>query len=285
MKLERQQFECRLCGFELMPKQWGGAECDACGSVSVAVVPTNEELAEFYRAFNEAYKGGGSSEGKNLTRYARRYLHIIQKYTETGTLIDIGSSTNPFPSYAANEGFNVTALDYIKPVDISQQVRFIQGSIDDEDIALQYENTFDVVTAWAVVEHLPRPQISAKIMANICRPGGMIFLSTPEIGTFLTNYSIGRSGWFYPPEHLNLLSPAAVSNIFEAYDCTLVKWGRLELTPVRFLARYGIGLFEATIGVLIRTMLPRKWQTLRDSRVHKFTGITYFVLRKTPRDP
>lgn len=280
MILKRQQAECRLCGFELIPKQWGGGECSMCKSVSVTVVPTNEELAKYYRTFNEAYKGGGSSEGRNLRRYACRYLNIIQKYIKSGMLIDIGSSTNPFPSHASAEGFDVTALDYIKPVEISQQVRFIQGSIDDEDIALRFENTFDVVTAWAVIEHLPRPQVSAKIMANICRPGGMLFLSTPEMGTILTNYSVGRSGWFYPPEHLNLISPVAISKIFEPYGCTLVKWGRLELTPARFFARYGIGLIETAIGILIKTVLPKKWQSLRDTHTHKFTGITYFVLRK-----
>jgi hypothetical protein len=117
-------------------------------------------------------------------------------------------------------------------------------------------------------------------MASICRPGGMLFLSTPEIGTLLTNYSIGRSRWFYPPEHLNLISPIAVSNIFEPYGCIVVKWGRLELTPARFLARYGVGFLEATIGVPIKLALPKKWQDLRDTRVHRFSGITYFVLKK-----
>lgn len=280
MEQYQQQCECRLCGYQLTPKQWGGGECGACGSVSVTVVPTNEVLGDFYRTYNEAYKGGGGSEGKNLKRYARRYLGIVQEYVKTGTLIDIGSSTNPFPSYAASEGFEVTALDYIKPEDISPQVRFIQGNIDDEDLASRHRNEFDVVTAWAVAEHLPRPKISARIMASICRPGGMLFLSTPEIGTLLTNHSIGRSRWFYPPEHLNLISPSALSMIFAPYGCTIVKWGRLELTPARFLARYGVGLFEAAIGMPVKFTLPSKWQSLRDSRVHRFNGVSYFVLKK-----
>jgi hypothetical protein len=280
VELERQKFECRLCGCELIPKQWGGGECASCGSVSVAVVPTNEVLAKFYLAYNEKYKGGGSSEGKNLKRYASRYLDIVQRYAKSGLLIDVGSSTNPFPSQAVSAGFNVTALDYVRPTGLAPQVLFIQGNVDDEGLALHYRNRFDLVTAWAVAEHLPRPKVSASVMASICRPGGLIFLSTPEIGTFLTNYSIGRSRWFYPPEHLNLISPTAVSNIFESYGCTVVKWGRLELTPARFLARYGVGLLEATIGLLIKLAFPKKWQGLRDAQVHRFSGITYFVLKK-----
>lgn len=271
---------CRLCDSELVLKRWVGGECDNRGSVSTATTPTNEELAEFYRAFNEKYKGGGSSEGINLKRYARSYLNIVQKYINNRVLIDIGSFTNPFPNLAAREGFEVTLLDYIKPINLSQNVKFTQGSIDDESVALRYLNNFDVVTAWAVAEHLPRPTISAKIMASICRPGGIILLTTPEIGTLLFKYSVGRTGWFYPPEHLNLISPKAISKIFEDCGCTLVKWGRLEITPLRFVAGYAMGQLEAAIGFLIRTVLHKKWASLRDSKIHSFEGITYFVLRK-----
>ena len=278
--LVKQRSECRLCGFELIPKHWGGGECSNCNSVSVTEVPTNEELADYYYKFNKSYKGGGSSEGKNLRRYSNRYLKLVKKYINAGSLIDIGSSTNPFPSDAANEGFEVTALDYVKPMDISQHVKFVQGSVDDEGIASQFNNAFDVVTAWAVIEHLPRPRVSAKIIANICRSGGYIFLSTPEIGTNLTNHSVGRSSWFFPPEHLNLISPSAISIIFESHGCTLETWGRLELTPTRFIARYGIGLVETVAGILIKKVMPKKWLSSRDSKTHKFTGITYFVLRK-----
>jgi hypothetical protein len=117
-------------------------------------------------------------------------------------------------------------------------------------------------------------------MANLCQSGGLIFLSTPEIGTSLTNHSIGRSGWFYPPEHLNLLSPAAISKIFQAHDCELIKWGRLELNPVRYILRYGIGIAETGLGYLTKVVMPKKWQLLRNTKVHKFTGITYFVIKK-----
>lgn len=272
--------ECRLCGHEIATGIWGGGECVSCGSVSVGKTPTNEELAEFYRKFNESYKGGGSSEGKNLNRYAQKYLGIINKYSKSGTLIDIGSSTNPFPDVAAIHGFEVTVLDYIRPQNLSESVRYVCGSIDDESIPGRLGRQFDVVSAWAVIEHLPRPLISAKLMVELCRPGGFIFLSTPEIGTNLTRFSLGRSGWFYPPEHLNLVSPKAVSIAFSAHGCDLIEWGRLELSLPRFAIRYGIGLFESIIGLPVYTFMNGYWRKLRETRRHLFKGVTYFVLRR-----
>ena len=163
---------CRLCGQLTDTQAWGGAECSGCGSVSTAVVPSNETLAAFYNQFNQSYQGGGNSEGKNLKRYSHRYLQIINQYCKKGSLIDIGSSTNPFPNDAQTAGFQVTALDYIKPKDISPQVNFVQGSIDDDNIDYEIKQRFDIVTAWAVAEHLPRPLISAKIMANLLAKAG-----------------------------------------------------------------------------------------------------------------
>jgi len=272
--------ECRLCGHQISVGIWGGGECASCGSVSVERTPTSEELTDFYRKFNETYKGGGSSEGKNLNRYAQKYLDIVSRFSKSGSLIDIGSSTNPFPDVAFANGFDVTVLDYIKPRNLSESVRYVCGSIDDETIPGQIGRQFDAVSGWAVIEHLPRPLVSVKLMVELCRPGGFIFLSTPEIGTNLTRFSLGRSGWFYPPEHLNLVSPKAVETAFAAHECALVEWGRLELSLPRFAVRYGIGVFESLVGMPAYAFLNGYWRKLRDTRRHLFKGVTYFVLRR-----
>ena len=74
---------------------------------------------------SQGSRGGGRSGGRNMARYAQRYLSIIQKYTTSGKLLDVGSSVNPFPSIAAENGYNVSVLDYAKPEGLSFQVNFI----------------------------------------------------------------------------------------------------------------------------------------------------------------
>jgi SAM-dependent methyltransferase len=280
MDIPNATISCRLCAFPVQTKQWQGAECDHCGSVSSHRLPTEAELARFYNQYNRLYQGGGSSEGKNLQRYSNRYLEIVQRYAKQGHLLDIGSSNNPFPNDAKSAGFEVTSVDYVKPAALLSGVQFVEGNVSNEEILAKLSHEFDVVTSWAVIEHLPDPRVSAMIIARLCKPQGLIFLSTPEIGTGLTNYSIGRSGWFYPPEHINLVSPRAIEILFAPYGCRLISCGRLELSPLRFVVRYGIGAIEATVGFFLKTLAPKKWQALRDTKVHKFAGITYFVLQK-----
>lgn len=246
-------FNCRLCGARVTPEKWGGGECAACGSVSATTVPTDEELSEFYKRFNETYTGGHSG-GSNLTRYANCYLCLLKRHACTGKLIDIGSSRSPFPVIAANAGFSVTVMDYIRPRGLDSRVTFIQGNLNDPHLLLDHGETYDAVTAWAVLEHVSNPRLACSLMSSICKPGGIIILSTPEIGTFLTRDSIGRSGWFHPPMHLHLVSPLAIQIVFTQNDCDLIEWGRLELNSWRYVARYGIGVVETIIGILLKRM-------------------------------
>ena len=277
-------FGCRLCGKVVTPKGWGGGECAACGSVSVTSVPTEEELNKFYQRFNETYEGGHSGGG-NLIRYANRYLALLQRHVRAGKLIDIGSSTNPFPNIAANAGFSVTVMDYVKTRDLDSGVTFVEGNLYNSNFLFNHGGTYDAVTAWAVLEHVSNPRLACTLLSGICKPGGVILLSTPEIGTFLTRNSIGRSGWFHPPIHLHLVSPLAIQAIFAQNDCDLLEWGRLELNSWRYIARYGVGLIETIIGILIKRLSALQWKESRASRIQKFKGITYFVFLKRPTTP
>jgi SAM-dependent methyltransferase len=252
------------------------------------VLPSQEQIAAFYQTYNDTYEGGGSSGGKNLQRYARRYLELVRKHAaRSGRLIDVGSSNNPFPNLAVSNGFETTVMDFVRPQELSQSVTFVAGNINDRSAVDAVKSGFDVVTCWAVLEHLPDPRLSASILAGLCRPGGTLLLSTPEIGTALTNHSLGRSPWFYPPEHLCLVSPVAVKKLFEPLGCVLSTHARLELTPLRHIARYGVGWAEAAVGFSVKLLASTYWQRMRESRVHAFQGMSYFVFHKAlaPSDP
>lgn len=276
------QFNCRACDDPVAARPWGGAECSACGSVSMHTLPTNSEFAAFYASYNDNYTGGGKSGGTNLERYAQRYLDLVHRYAaRSGRLIDVGSSNNPFPNLAAASGFNTTVMDFVRPRGLASDVTFVAGNINERNPVGVERNSFDIVTCWAVLEHLPDPRLSASVLAELCRPGGTLLLSTPETGTALTRYSLGRSPWLYPPEHVCLVSPAAVRQLFEPLGCVMQTVARLELNPLRYAARYGVGLVEATVGLPLKVLRPRLWQRLRDSRLHAFHGMSYFVLKKT----
>ena len=71
-----------------------------------------------------------------------------------------------------------------------------------------------------------------------------------------------------------------MKQLFAAQGCVLIKIGRLELQLSRWLARYGLGLAEAVVGIFLRYLFPKKWRIMRRNRVQKFKGIRFFVFKK-----
>lgn len=275
-----QTFHCRLCGHAAVPQPWGGAECPACDSVSVIDLPTADALARYYAAYVDNYSGGGDSGGSNMLRYARYYARLVERYApHAGPLevLDVGTSNNPFPNVMIARGHRVTIVDYTRPKKLADAVRFIQGHLGDAATFAPLAGRFDVVTSWAVLEHVPYPAHAVAQLCDAAQPDGRVIVSSPEHGTLLTRYALGRSGWFFPPEHLHLISPRAMSALFAAQRRPLLGYGRVELSALRWLARYGIGAAEALAGAPVKFLAPARWNEARRNRVHYYKGIDWFA--------
>jgi SAM-dependent methyltransferase len=281
-------FHCRLCGHPAEPQPWGGAECPACGSVSVVAVPSPAELAAYYASYVDTYTGGGESGGANMRRYAERYAALVRRFVPTGRpldLLDVGTSNNPFPNVMAALGHRVTVMDYVRPPELADEVAFIAGHLGDDASFAPLAGRFDAVTSWAVMEHVPDPHRSAAQLASAVRPGGHLVVSSPEHGTALTRHALGRSGWFFPPEHLHLISPVAMDRLFTAQGLLPLAWGRLELSLARWIARYGIGAAEALAGATVKAVAPARWNEARRTRRHRYKGIDWFAYRRPAAEP
>ena len=228
--------------------------------------------------FNENYNGGGG----NLENYAMKYLQIVKKYVSSGKLIDVGSSNSPFPMLAAKNDFNVTSADISNPSIMSTNIKYIKGDLNDINKMRSNFNKYNIVTSWAVIEHVPNPEIACSILSQLCNPGGYLFISTPEIGTILTKNIFGATPWFSPPMHLHIISSDALCGIFKKNGLELIKSGRLEITAFRYILRYSMGLLESIAGLCIRTFFPHLWLDGKSNKRQKFVGISYLIFRKLP---
>jgi SAM-dependent methyltransferase len=171
-------------------------------------------------------------------------------------------------------------MDYEKPDLLNPDIGFVQGNLAGEGLCESLESTFDVVTAWAVIEHVPDPARAIECLVRMVRPGGYVMLSTPEVGTLLTRYAGGRTRWFCPPEHLHLVSPRGIKFLFGRQGCDVLRCARLELNPLRWVGRYGIGLAEAVLGATVKSVSTSRWERRRLERMLRFQGIIYCVIRK-----
>jgi 2-polyprenyl-3-methyl-5-hydroxy-6-metoxy-1,4-benzoquinol methylase len=87
------------------------------------------------------------------------------------------------------------------------------GSIDDE--LDRFHGQMDVVTLFDVLEHLPDPDRALRQCHRLLRPGGHLFLTTPDAGSVMSRV-LGRH-WYYVDmdEHVALFTRANVRTVLE----------------------------------------------------------------------
>ena len=79
-------------------------------------------------------------------------------------------------------------------------MRVREGFLDKSTFPLR---TFDLVTFWEVIEHVPDPRAFFEIVAGVLKPGGLVAFSTPDAGSLVARVLGSRwLGWQKIPEHL-----------------------------------------------------------------------------------
>lgn len=119
-------------------------------------------------------------------------------------ILDIGCGNGNLSLPLASLGFDVTGVD-LDPTsighaktaaeDVSLTVRFVEGSVEQVT-----GETFDVIVASEVLEHLRDPHAFLQSLRERCRPDGLLLLSVPNglsleerIRRFTTHTQVGRT--------------------------------------------------------------------------------------------
>lgn len=97
------------------------------------------------------------------------------------------------------------------------------------------ENRFDVVTLIEVIEHLPDPTRVLSQAVKWLRPGGFLYVTTPNVHSL--NHRLGpRWSIFCPPEHLTIWSPRGLRTAPSRLGLTRIRLRTHGLNAVEILA-------------------------------------------------
>ncbi len=145
-------------------------------------------------------------------------------------VLDVGFGSGAFMEYALTAGWEVSGVDVDAVVINSAKKRGLnvrQGGI--EAFADQPES-FDVISMSHVIEHVYDPVETLRMAFKLLKPGGQLWLDTPNLNSF--GHALFGISWrgLEPPRHLVLFGSQSIKKALN--QAGFMNWKYIDRTTV-----------------------------------------------------
>ncbi|SEP92233.1 class I SAM-dependent methyltransferase [Flavobacterium urocaniciphilum] len=143
---------------------------------------------------------------------------ITSEQPQKGKLLDIGSGTGDFLVEAKHQGWDILGFE---PNKDAKNLAVNKGVTFTEDIFNLPENSFDVVTMWHVLEHVPNLEEYIANLKCIIKPTGTIIIAVPNYKSYDAKYYNRFWAAYDVPRHLWHFSKTSIKRLFSDVDMEL----------------------------------------------------------------
>jgi 2-polyprenyl-3-methyl-5-hydroxy-6-metoxy-1,4-benzoquinol methylase len=257
--------------FEFEKRGFRYLSCPVCGTMYLSPRPTAAVLAEYHErsenyAFWAEHVFPASEHARREAIFrprAERLATLVRSQgVRTGTLADVGAGFGTFCEEVAGLGLfeRVVAVEPTPVLAAACRRRGLEVIEQPAESDALDDESFDVVTAFEVIEHLVEPRVLLERAARALRPGGLLVLTCPSAVGFDVALLRERSGTI-DHEHLNYFTPASLPLLVESTGFATVEVetpGRLDAELVANAARAG----ELRLDGFLQQVLVDGWDEL-----------------------
>lgn len=174
--------KCSLCGndnFELLDSECNICKCESCGYVFDNPRPSSKEITDYYSSPSK-YDCWFEMEDERMALWKRRYRKI-NKYKKDGTILDVGTGIGQF-LWVVKENFTKCYGTEVSESAVAiakdkYQLDVKKGGIDEIDFK---GTTFDNITLFHVLEHVPDPSSVIGRCYDLLAADGVLYIAVPN---------------------------------------------------------------------------------------------------------
>ena len=227
--------------------------CAACG-----LGRTEAPAFEPARYYTDDYFTGQHADGYADYRGAEavlrqefaRTVEFIRARRDGGRLLEVGCAYGFFLQEAKRH-FDVAGIELAAEAAANARgagLNVLTGVADEPTLAGL--GSFDAIVMLDVIEHLPDPRETVRLLGRHLAPGGIIVITTGDFGSPVARLCGRRWRLMTPPQHLWFFTPDSLSGLGRAagLDCESVDhpWKIVPLSLVSFQLRRMLGLAQRT---------------------------------------
>lgn len=147
-----------------------------------------------------------------------------------GKLLDIGAGTGDFLLTAKENGWYTIGIE---PSEKAKAIAIQKGLEFSATIEELESHTFDVITMWHVLEHVPNLENQIKELKRLVKPNGTIIIAVPNFKSHDAKYYGKFWAAYDVPIHFWHFSKTAIKLLFENEEIKLEK-----VLPMKFDSFY-----------------------------------------------
>lgn len=159
-------------------------------------------------------------------RAIQNKVNLINSYHKNkGTLLDVGCGTGDFIVEAKKQGWNAIGFE---PNPTAKQLATTKNVLTIDDLFALTPHSFDVITLWHVLEHVPNLEAYIQNLKRILKPDGTLIVAVPNYKSFDAVYYKKYWAAYDVPRHLWHFSKISIKRLFAdvemKLECVLPMW-------------------------------------------------------------
>ncbi|GDY02831.1 SAM-dependent methyltransferase [Planctomycetota bacterium] len=227
---------CQLCGDSRSTLKFADGPfrvlcCDGCGLVYVTPRLQGMALeaiydAGYWKSDNPKIRGYAdyARAGELYLKTFRRRMRLVNRHVpKPARVLDVGCAAGFFLRVAQRAGHDVFGVELSAAIakDAVEAIgadKIHIGTLEQATVALDLQaGSFDLITLWDVIEHIPDPQAILRRVRTLLKPGGQLLLETQNVQSLWARL-LGRRWHHYKHhEHLYHFSPSTIRRLLA--DC------------------------------------------------------------------
>lgn len=186
--------------------------CEECSFIFSEKIPLQKELDDFYDLNDDSR----SEYFSPVTRMRyETWLSHFEKFKQTKNLLEVGAGNGFFLEIAKENNWNINGTEVSNQCieECSKKgIELNKGELEN----IQYpDNHFDIIVAVELIEHLIDPKSFLKECYRILRPGGLMYITTPNFNSILRYRLKDQYDVISYPNHLMYFTQKTLRKIFE----------------------------------------------------------------------